>query len=429
VIANAYDTIAVLVLLAAAFGYLNYHYIRLPFAIGMMATSFTAAVALLILDVLFPAVDIASMARSGLQHVNFTEAVLHVMLGFLLFAGSLHLDLGDMLSRKGPIAVLATVGVIISTLVAGFGAKLVFQLTGVDIPLAYCMVFGALISPTDPVAVLGIMRSAGAPRSLEVKVIGESLFNDGVGVIVFSLLLAVAAGGSHGAHGTEASGAGLVIAMMVREVVGGVVLGLAAGSLAYLVLRSMDEANLEILVSVALVMGITVAAEELHTSAPLACVIAGLFIGNHGRAFAMSERTRHTLDIVWSFIDEALNGLLFLLVGLEVLAVQWHSKVVLPALLMIPLVIVARYLAVLLPVVAMQRFYTFTPGAVKVLTWGGLKGGISVALALSLPAFVGRDGVLTATYAVVVFSIIVQGLTIEKVIRRLPRTNQEPGQV
>jgi CPA1 family monovalent cation:H+ antiporter len=310
---------------------------------------------------------------------------------------------------------LATVGVVLSAGLIGLGSYGLFNQLGLAVPLTWCLVFGALISPTDPVAVLGIMRSAGAPRSLEVKVVGESLLNDGVGVVLFTILLAVARGST--AHGEE-PGAGHFLQTAFVEVAGGLLLGLVAGYLAYRAMRSLDEPNLEILISVALVMGVSLLSFRLHASAPLACVVAGLFIGNHGRRFAMSDRTRTALDLVWEFLDEGLNAVLFLLVGLEVVvAVRYEAPSLAAGVLMIPLALGARAVSVALPIEALRRVESFTPGVVRVLTWGGLKGGISVALALSLPAFPGRAVVLTVTYVVVLFSIIVQGLTVGRVVR------------
>jgi CPA1 family monovalent cation:H+ antiporter len=330
-----------------------------------------------------------------------------------------HVDLDDLRELGGPILGLAVVGTLISTVVVAVGSQAAFALAGVPLDFAWCLVFGALISPTDPIAVLGIMRTAGAPRSLETKVAGESLFNDGVAVIVFSVVLGAALG-NH-AHGIDA---GTIIIAFVREVGGGLLLGLGGGVLVYWAMRGLDEPNLEILLSVALVMGLTVTAFQLHASAPLACVCAGLLIGNHGRRFAMGARTRHALDLVWSFIDEGLNAVLFLLVGLEVLLISLDAVHVVAALLMIPVALFARWLAVLVPISVLGLRRTFARHTVAVLTWGGLKGAISIALALSIPAGPAKEAIVTATYAVVIFSIVGQGLTVGRLIRWL--TPPEP---
>ncbi|MHC4821202.1 MAG: cation:proton antiporter [Planctomycetota bacterium] len=406
-----FDVAAILVVLAAVFGLINHHVLKLPFTIGLTASGLAAAVVMIGLEQVFPALGFTAAVRDVLTKDKFfTEALMHGMLSFLLFAGALHVNLDDLLKHKGAILGLASVGVIISTAVIGFGSHLLLGMLGIDIDIKWCLVFGALVSPTDPIAVLGIMKTAGAPKSLETKVAGESLFNDGIGVVVFTLLLAHANPAAEG-HG--------VLEVFLVEVVGGVVLGLAAGWLVYKAMHSMEEPNLEILLSVALVMGVTMIAFQVHTSAPLACVIAGLFIGNHGRHFAMGEEVRKALDIVWSFIDELLNAVLFLLVGLEVVALtKFSGSMAIAAVLLIVLALCGRFLAVLLPVSVMKLKRSFSPGAVSILTWGGLKGGISVALALSLPEFPGRDTILFGTFAIVLFSLLVQGLTIGKLIAK-----------
>jgi len=416
---NIFDTAALLLVLASVFAFLNHRFLRLPISIGITVSGLAASLLVLALDAVAPAAGIGDTVRSLVQGIDFYESLMHGMLSFLLFAGAMHVDLGALLERKGPILTLASIGVAISTAVVGYGSYLLFSLVGIDVPLAYCLVFGALISPTDPIAVLAIMKSMGAPPSLEVKVGGESLFNDGIGVVVFTGLLAAAGGASHGAA-EDSVGAAFVLELLALEVAGGIGLGLLGGYLCYLAMRRLDERNLEVLFSFALVMGITFVAFQLHASAPLACVVAGLLIGNPGRRLAMSERTRQGLDLVWGFIDEALNAVLFLLVGVEVLALEFVPVHLGAALLAVPLVLGARLGSVWLPLAVLRRLrHEFAPGTVRVLTWGGLKGAISVALALSLPPFPGREAVLTATYAVVLFSIVVQGLTVGRLIRRV----------
>jgi CPA1 family monovalent cation:H+ antiporter len=414
-----FDTIAVLTVLAAAFGLLNHHVLRLPLTIGLMLSALVASLGVLALDALVPALGIAGTVRSMIAEVDFTEALMHGMLGFLLFAGALHVDLESLMRRLGPILTLASVGLLISTAIVAVGSHLVFDALGIPVPFMYCLVFGALISPTDPVAVLGIMTSAGAPESLEIKVAGESLLNDGFAVVLFSILLAAAATSGHGTdggHGVDLAHVGVVF---LEEVVGGLALGLLAGGLVYLAMRSLHEPNLEVLLSVALVMGITFVAFRVHASAPLACVSAGLLIGNHGRRLAMNAPTREALDHVWSFVDEALNAVLFVLLGFEVLAVRLGLPFVEAAGLVFVVTLIARFISVGIPVAALRSWHAFPPGTVRVLTWGALKGGISVALALSLPSFEGREAVLTATYGVVVCSILLQGLTISPLVRRI----------
>jgi len=427
---NLFDTAAVLFLLAAVFGLINHHLLKLPFTIGLMLSALSASIATLVLDAAFPGLGLGDSVRQIISSIDFTEALMHGMLGFLLFAGALHVDLGELLDRKGPILVLSSFGLALSAAILGLGSFGIFTALDVHVPLTYCLVFGALISPTDPIAVLGIMKSIGAPKSLEIKVAGESLFNDGFAVVLFAVLLAIAnaaGGGDHHAAEAAADAAhhgpalefGAIAWFTIREVLGGIVLGLLGGYLTFQEMRRIDEPNLEMLLSVALVMGLTAIAFRLHTSAPLACVVAGLLIGNRGRRLAMSDRTRNALDIIWSFLDEAMNAILFLLVGLEVLSIPFEGTFLIAAALLIPLALLGRWISVSIPILLMKRLREFPEGTIRVLTWGGLKGGISVALALSLPEFPGRGAVITATYAVVVFSILVQGLTIGKVIERV----------
>jgi CPA1 family monovalent cation:H+ antiporter len=411
-----FDTAAILVVLAAFFSYINHRLLRLPPSIGLMLSGLVASLVVLAVGAL--AFDNISVLRQNVQgaveSVHLPELLMHGMLSFLLFAGALHMNLDDLLAEKVPILSLATAGVLISTAIIGCGSYWLFQLAGITIALPYCLVFGALISPTDPIAVLGIMKTAGAPKRLEVKVAGESLFNDGIGIVVFSVLLATAVGSD-----PEQMNLVSIAGMFLTEVVGGVGLGLVAGLAVYQAMKTVDEPNLEMLLSLALVMGITAIAFALHTSAPLACVVAGLFIGNHGRRFAMSDRVTEALDLFWSFTDHTLNSILFLFLGLEVWVLTYEPRSLSAVALMIPLTLLGRLVCVWIPVRLLRRRYDLVPGTVSILTWGGLRGGISVALALSLPPFEGRDAVLTATYGIVVFSILVQGLTIGSVIRRV----------
>lgn len=417
------DVVSILFGLAAVLGIINHHVFKLPFTIGMTFSALLASLLVLAIDKLAPGLELAATVREGISAIDFTYALLNGMLGLLLFAGALHTDLERLRRFATPVGTLAVVGTLIATVVMGGGSYYLFNAFGLKVPLIFCIIFGALIAPTDPVAVLGIMRAAGAPKDLEIKVIGESLFNDGIGVVVFAVLVGVATasmGGEAGAHGAHAMSAGGVIGLIAKEVVGGVLLGLFSGYLAYRALRSIDEPNLEILISVALVMVMNFVAFKLHTSAPLASVIAGLLIGNRGRFFAMSERTRSHLDIVWSFVDEALNAILFLLIGLEILTFNFKGNLWMAAVASVPLALFARFLAVSIPINILKVVRIgFMKGSTRVLTWGGLKGGISIALAMSLPEFEGREAVLAATYVVVMFSILVQGLTVGKLIERI----------
>lgn len=411
------DASAILLVLAAVFGVFNHHVLKLPFTIGMLVSGLVASAGVLVVDMLVPSIELATTIQAMVLEVDFASAVLSGMLSLLLFAGALHTDIERLRQWLAAIATLATIGVVISTAVAGLLAYLVFGALGIEISLAWCLVFGALISPTDPIAVLGILKSAGAPKSLETKVIGESLFNDGVAVVAFTILVGVAAS-------TDIDlGAADVAILLGKEVVGGVTLGIAMGYVCYLAVRSINEPNLEILITLAGVFGLNLVAARLHVSAPLAAVVAGLFLGSHGREHAMSETTESTLDTVWTFIDETLNALLFLLIGVELLAIDYsRADYIIAGLVLIPAVLCARLLGVAAPMTALRTRLDIGRGTVRVLTWGGLKGGVSIALAMKMPPFPGRNAVLTATYAIVVFSIIVQGLTVGPLIRRLTKS-------
>ncbi|MEN0067845.1 MAG: sodium:proton antiporter [Myxococcota bacterium] len=419
-----FEIVTLLIVLAAGFGALNHLTLKLPSGVALTIAGLLASLFVLGVDALSPSLGLGDALRElVLEDIDFTEALMHGMLGFLLFAGALHTDFDRLRKWLAPIATLATVGVLISTAIIGLGAYLVFSALGLEVPLMWCLVFGALISPTDPVAVLGIMRAAGAPKSVEIKVVGESLFNDGVGVVVFTVLVGIAAGTE--GHGGEASLLS-VLELVGVEVIGGVLLGFGLGWLTERLLQQLDEPNLEVLITFALVMAISSIAFRLHTSAPLACVIAGLLIGNRGRERAMSDDTLQTLDRVWSFIDEALNAVLFLLVGLEVVAFAFSESAMLAAVLLVGINLAARAVSVLIPLSVWSRFMDFAPGTQPILIWGGIKGGISVALALSLPEFEGRTYVLTATYAIVVFSVLVQGLTVGRLINAVSPATQAP---
>ena len=408
---NPIDAAAVLVVLAAVFGYVNHRLFKLPHTIGLTIMGALASLAVVAADALLPGFAPGHAVRGFLQGIDFHSALMEGMLSFLLFAGALHVDLAVLLRRKWPVLAMATAGVMISTLVVGLGFQGVALVLDLEIPFIWCLVFGALISPTDPVAVLGILKSAKVPESLEAKVAGESLFNDGVGVVVFSILLAAAISGGEFslAHAGE---------LFVIEALGGAVFGLLLGWLGVQAMKGIDEHNLEILITLAMVMGGYSLAQAWHLSGPVAMAVAGLLIGNHGVALAMSDTTRRHLLGFWSLIDEILNSVLFLLIGLEVVAVAIEVSYVVAGLAAIVIVLFARAVAVGLPMAVLSRFLPFTRGAYPILVWGGLRGGISIALALTLPEGPLRDLILTATYVVVVFSVVIQGATVGAAARR-----------
>jgi CPA1 family monovalent cation:H+ antiporter len=400
---SLFEIAAILLTLAALFSYFNERYVGMPTTIGLMFISLVISLGLIAIANL--GLDVESRAESVLAQIDFSELLLHGMLGFLLFAGALHVNLGDLLQQKWVISSLATAGLLISTLIVASLTWILLRSLGLDLPFIYCLLFGALISPTDPIAVLGILKNANAPKSLETKITGESLFNDGVGVVVFIVLLDVVRGG----HEIDAGG---VVLFFLQEAVGGAVFGLATGFLVYWMLKSVDNYPVEILLTMALVTGTYALAETLHLSAPIAVVVAGLLIGNQGRALAMSEKTCEHLDSFWELVDEILNAVLFVLIGLEILVLQFNLSYLLAGLAAILLVLAARWVSVGIPISLLRLRREFSPNVVKIMTWGGLRGGISVALALSLPSGPERDVILAITYTVVVFSILVQGLTI-----------------
>lgn len=405
-----FEVAAILVTLTAALAYINARVLRLPSAIGLMATALLGSVIVLVLDGL-QITDVAPRVAALLDHVNLSYALLHGMLGILLFAGALHVELSDLHVFRAPIAILALVGTAISTALVGVGSYVMLLALGIHVDFVHCLLFGALISPTDPIAVLGILAAAKAPKSLEVTITGESLFNDGVGVVFFLAILGVAEGGDVSASA--------IARLFIQEACGGIAFGIAVGYVGFRLLRSIDQYSVEILITLAIVLGGYAGAEALHVSAPIAAVAAGLLIGNQGRALAMSETTRDHLDTFWELIDEILNAILFLLIGLEVVHLDLTAGVLVVGLMTIPLVLAARWVSVAVPLVGLRAFRQSAPGAVTLLTWGGLRGGISVALALSLPLGPERQVILVITYCVVVFSILIQGTTLGRLVRRL----------
>ncbi len=414
---NILDMAAVLITLSAVFSYLNYRYFRLPSAIGLMLIALCLSLALLALGKLGLG-QIEQKAESFIRSIDFNQTLMQGMLSFLLFAGALHVNLRDLAAQKWIVGSLATFGTVASTFVVGTLFWLVSQMLGFDIRFTYCLLFGALISPTDPIAVLGILKSAGAPKSLETKITGESLFNDGIGVVVFIVVLGLVTGGQ------EPSVRHIAL-LFAEEALGGVVLGLLLGGVAYWMLSRVDNYSVEVLITLAVVMGGYSFAVAIHTSGPIAMVVAGLVIGNHGRRLAMSERTRKHLDLFWELVDEILNTVLFVLIGLELLILELTGRALSAGLIAIPVVLLARFMCVGAPVRLLQFRRSFTPGAIRLLTWGGLRGGISVALALSIPAGPERDLILTVTYTVVVFSILVQGLTLGALVKKISPRPQE----
>ena len=401
---------------AAVCGYVNHRLLRLPATSGTLLVALVASLVVVLLEVFVPSFEVRPLVERFLSEIDFDQALMHGLLCFLLFAGALHVDLEGLIDHRWTIGALATIGVILSVAVVGGLTWLLFRLLGLNVSIVVCLTFGALISPTDPIAVMGLLKELRAPKSLEAQIAGESLFNDGIGVVVFLALASLAqVSGTAPVDGTSVNVAGLVW-FALREVVGGTALGLGLGFVAYRALMSIDDHPLELLITLALVMFLYAVSFWIHVSGPIAVVVAGLLIGNPGRRFAMSARTREHVDGFWSMIDEILNAVLFLLLGLEVLAVKDWSNVILPALVVIPICLAGRWVSVALPVATLRMTESLRGGLIPILTWSGLRGGISVAMALALPPFAAKEILLACTYAVVVFSVLVQGMTVRRML-------------
>lgn len=406
-----FEITSILMVLTALFGFINYRVLRMPTTIGVMLIALIFSLGMVLLgwlDIDIGQADIERMLKS----IDFNQTLLHGMLSFLLFAGAMHINFDDLKDQKWVISILATAGVVASTFIVGSLTWVVLDILGMPTPFIYCLLFGALISPTDPVAVIGILKTVGVPKGLETKIAGESLFNDGIGVVVFLILLDLAIGGG---DITVAS----VALLFVEEAVGGAVLGLVIGVLAYQMLKRVNNYQVEVIITLALVMGGYALADRIHTSGPIAMVVAGLLIGNHGRAHAMSDITRERLDDFWELMDEILNAILFMLIGLEMLILPFTPALVAAGLIAILITLFARGASVGGAVLFMRTFRRFSPGAIKILIWGGLRGGISVALALSIPAGPERSTLVTITYIIVVFSILVQGMTLGRLVKSI----------
>jgi Na+:H+ antiporter len=414
------EIIAVLFTLSAVFGFLNRRYVKLPSAIGMVVIALAGSLVVVIAEALVPNLGLGSLSEDVLRSVDFRQVLLNGFLSALLFAGAINVDLDAMRQRKYTILLLATLGLAISTAIVGVLLWLSALAIGYALPLTWALVFGALISPTDPVAILAVMKRVRVPALLRASIAGESLLNDGAAVVLFTLLLAIA---SASAGSTQQMSALDVLGLFVFEVFGGAALGLATGAVAFWMMRQVDEHNLEILVTLALVTATYAVAIRVGVSGPIAVVVAGVFLGNQGMRLAMSRNTREHVLMFWGLVEEILNAVLFLLIGLEVLVIGPSFEHGWLAALAIPIVLLARFvsvgISVGIPVGLLSGLSKAVARTIAVITWSGLKGGISVALALSIPPFAARNTILTATYAVVIFSILVQGLTTERVVTRL----------
>lgn len=404
---TTFQLAALVVTLAATLAYLNARLLKLPSSVGLMAIALLGSIVLLGLDATH-IVDLSTRVTALVSQLDFGNTLLHGMLGLLLFAGALHIDVAELGLEKFAVGLLALGGTAISAAIVGVASFGMLHVLGLDVRLIDALLFGALIAPTDPIAVLGMLKSAGAPRRLEARIAGESLFNDGVGVVIFTVLLEIQDGQS-----TSLGGA---VWLFAREALGGAAFGLACGYAMLRLLKTIDDYSVEVLLTLALVLGGYVAAEQLGLSAPIGAVVAGLVIGNRGRS-AMSNTSRAHVDLFWKLVDEVLNAILFLMIGLAIMIVPVSFGVAGAAALAIPLVLAARWISVASTLSVVPRIRHAIPHSINILTWGGLRGGLSIAMALAVPPGKAHDTILVMTYAVVAFSILVQGLSFGTLLR------------
>lgn len=409
---DAYLIATILIFLSAIFGYINVRFLKLPNTIGLMIITILCTLIVIALSYIDP--TLLNFEKEMISKLDFRELLLDEMLSFLLFAGALHTNFNQLKVQRWPVLMFSTLGVLVSTFLIGISMFYILQLVGMQIGFIYCLLFGALISPTDPIAVLGILKKANVPKKLEAKIVGESLFNDGVGVVVFLTIFQIASFGVDKIEVVE------VLGLFGKEVLGGIFLGIILGWITYRLLKSIDDYDIEVIITVAAVMGGTVIAHKLHLSAPLAMVTAGLIVGNDTvRNSAMSETTERYVDKFWELIDILLNAVLFVLIGMEMLVLVVKGEYIVAGLIAIPLILACRFLSLLIPINIFKKKLDFVPNTNVIMTWGGLRGGISIALALGLTNEMHRDLFLVITYIVVIFSIIVQGLTVGKLVKKL----------
>ena len=408
---DTYFIATILIFLSAIFGYINVRFLKMPNTIGLMIITILFTVAVLLLSFIDP--TLLNAEKEIISNIDFKSVLLDEMLSFLLFAGALHTNFEQLKIQRWPILLFSTLGVLVSTFLVGIATYFILQLLSFNIDFIYCLLFGALISPTDPIAVLGILKKAGVPKKLETKIVGESLFNDGVGVVVFLTIYQIAKSGISDGTTFDA------VSLFGQEVLGGILLGGILGYICYKLMKTIDDYDIEVIITLAAVMGGTVIAHKLHLSAPLAMVTAGLIVGNDTiRATTMSEITERYVDKFWELIDILLNAILFVLIGMEMLVLVFDGTYIIAGLLLIPVVLLCRYISLFLPIKVFQEKLEFVPKTNLIMTWGGLRGGISIALALGLTTEMNRDLFLVITYIVVIFSIIVQGLTVGKLVNK-----------
>ncbi|NJO25740.1 MAG: sodium:proton antiporter [Bacteroidia bacterium] len=412
---DLFSVIAILVILSAAFGYINTRFLKLPQTIGLMLMALLFSLAMLLTNYLFP--DVFHFAEALVENINFSEVLLDIMLSFLLFAGALHTDIDLLKKEKRSIALFSLLGVTLSTFLIAGMLFFLLKLIGQPIGFIYCLLFGALISPTDPIAVLGILKKSKVPSKVETNIVGESLFNDGIGVVLFFSLIEVYKTGVENFHLTDA------LLLLLQEAGGGIIFGLLLGYIMYRLMKSIDDYETEVIITLAGVMGGYILATKIHISGPLAMVVAGLFTGSRAKLHAMSKTTELYVDKFWELVDVLMNAILFVLIGLRLMVLDFSLSYLLAGLLAIPIVLSARWISIRLPLFITRKTKTFDSKAVTLMVWGGLRGGLSIAMALSLARTTEKDLIVFITYIIVLFSILVQGLTLEKLARRLYRSS------
>lgn len=404
-----FDVVSIIIVISAFFSYFNLKYLKLPNTIGLMLLTIIGSVVLILLK--FLGLNINEHILIFSKSISFDKALLEWMLGFLLFSGSLGVNVDDLKEEKISITIFSTFSLVVSILIISSGLYYITDFLGIALSYIYCLLFATLVSPTDPIAVLGILKKLGVPKDLETNIVGESLFNDGVGVVIFIVLLGVL-------DGTTPFSLGSVSLLFFQEAIGGLFLGTALGFLTYKMIKKIENYQIEILLTLALVTGGYSLASLLHVSGPLAVIASGLLIGGHGRNYGMSEKSREHLDIFWEILDEILNAILFTLIGLEILVLSFSMDYLLLSILVIPLALLGRFLSIGLPVIILKKFRTFSDNTVKIMTWGGLRGGLAIALAISLPESKEKNLIIVMTYAIVVFSILFQGLTMKYLLKK-----------
>jgi CPA1 family monovalent cation:H+ antiporter len=410
---HLFNVITLLIVISAAFGYINIRFFKLPTTIGLMIMALIFSLLLILFQFIYPAWTL--MARELVLEIDFTTVLMDVMLSFLLFAGALHTDVGLLEKEKRSIGLFALIGVVLCTFIIGTVTFYISQAIGLEVGYVYCLLFGALISPTDPIAVLGILTKSGIPKRIEINIVGESLFNDGVGVVIFFVILEIAQLGIDNVTFVD------VVVLFTQEAIGGVFFGLGLGFVMYRLLKSIDDYEVEVMITLAMVMGGYYMAQQLHTSGPLAMVVAGLFMGSNGpKKAAMSDTTELYVDKFWELVDVLMNAVLFVLIGLEILIIDFNNKFMLAGIISIVVVLGARYVVIKGLLLISKKWIAVDREAPLLMTWGGLRGGLSIAMALSLPSsFEAKPYIVFITYCVVMFSIIVQGLTLERLVKRV----------